>query len=397
MLAHLDCFSGVSGDKFLGALVGAGLPVDTLRERLAALDLPGWSIDAAGVTRDGIAGTLVTVRVDADQPSRTWSSIRTLIEDSALAAPARDDALRAFGLLAEAEAAVHGVAVDDVHFHEVGALDSIIDIVGTAVGLRELGVDAVWATPVRLGHGTVETAHGTLPVPAPATGRLLEGLPVYAGDIAGEMTTPTGAALLRAFVTRWAPLPPSRIVAEGFGAGTRQIGGLPNLLRMTLAEPEPDAAWLEEVALLETSIDHVSPEIVAAALALLLEQGALDAWSAPVSMKKGRCGTAVTVVCTPADAARLTAELMRHTGTLGVRRSLQWRAVAPRRLASVATSLGLVRVKIAGEGDSLVVRPESDDVAAIARSSGLPLETAARRLAREAEDAVRAGRDEPRS
>ncbi len=390
MFAYLDCFSGVSGDKFLGALVSAGLSPDVLRERLTGLGLPGWVLRAGPATRGGLAGTLVTVIVAGDQPQRDWAAIRSLIEGSTLTAAAREGALRAFTVLAEAEARVHGVDVERVHFHEVGAVDSIIDIVGTAIGLDELGIDELWASPVRVGHGTVRTSHGELPVPAPATAGLLNGVPTYAGEAEGEMTTPTGAALLRAFVRRYAPMPPSRTIAEGWGAGTRDVPGVANLLRLTVAERDLGGGDLEEVAVLESAIDHVTPELLAAALDILLEEGALDAWATPVQMKKRRLGSEVTVLSRPADAERLTQILIRQTGTLGVRRRLQWRAVAPRRSDTLTTSLGLVRVKISGSGEDLRVRPENDDIVAIARSTGMSLDTVSRRLTREAEALVRA-------
>jgi uncharacterized protein (TIGR00299 family) protein len=394
VFAYLDCFSGVSGDKFLGALLSAGLSPDVLRDRLAELGLPGWSLRVEQVTRGGLAGTRVTVDVDSGQPQRDWAAIRALIEGAALDPAIRDGALRAFGLLAEAEAEAHGVPVDTVHFHEVGAVDSIVDIVGVAVGVHELGVDDVWASHVRVGHGTVDTSHGVLPVPAPATALLLRGVPTYAGDAEGEMTTPTGASLLRAFVTRYAPMPPSRTVAEGWGAGTREVHGVPNLLRLTLSARELGGAELEEVAVLESAIDHVTPELLAAALDMLLEEGALDAWASPIQMKKRRLGSEVTVLARPQDAERLTRALIMQTGTLGVRRRLQWRHVAPRRSETVTTSLGIVRVKVTGHGDALCVRPENDDVVAIARSTGIPLESVARRLTQETETAIRAQEDD---
>jgi uncharacterized protein (DUF111 family) len=205
------------------------------------------------------------------------------------------------------------------------------------------------------------------------------------------MTTPTGAALLAAFVTRWAPMPPMRVSGEGWGAGSRDVPGVPNVLRVSIGERQMGGGELSEVALLETAIDHVTPEHLAAAIALLLEDGALDAFAAPLTMKKGRLGSAVTVIADPDEAERLTQSLMRHTGTLGVRRALAWRSVAPRRSETVETSLGSVRVKVSGEGDSRRVRPENDDVVRIARETGLPLDAVARRLTLEAEGLL--GRD----
>jgi uncharacterized protein (TIGR00299 family) protein len=396
VFGHLDCASGISGDKFLGALIDAGVSPDSLRERLSVLPLSGWALETERVTRGGLAGTLVSVAVEEDQRSRDWAAIRGMLEGARLDARVRDDALRTFALLADAEAAAHGVEAEDVHFHEVGAVDSIIDIVGVAIGIAELGLEELWATPVRLGHGTVVTAHGELVVPAPATSRLMRGVPVYAGEAPGEMTTPTGAALLRAHVTRYAPLPPMTVTAEGWGAGSRDVEGVPNVARLLIGEREMGGGDLEEVVVLETAVDHISPEHLAAALDVLLAEGALDAWATPVTMKKRRLGSEVTVLAAPHDAERLSQALMRHTGTLGVRWALTWRSVAPRDSRTVETTSGPLRVKVAGTGAALRVRPENDDVVRIARETGEPVDVAARRLAAEAElalweDAVPAG------
>jgi uncharacterized protein (TIGR00299 family) protein len=387
MFAYLDCGAGISGDMFLGALVGAGLDPDVLRERLGALDLSGYSIEVGEVRRAGLPGTKIDVVVGARQPSRDWRAIRALIEGSGLEAAVAARALGAFTRLARAEAEVHGVETDAVHFHEVGAVDSIVDIVGTAIGLRELGIDELWCSPVRLGSGTVTAAHGELPVPAPATARLLLGIPVFAGELEGELTTPTGATLVAEFAGRFAPLPPMRIVAEGWGAGSRDHA-IPNLARLLVGELELGGGGLTEVALLQSVIDNATPELLAATIDIALEQGALDAWSEPVTMKKARLGTEVTVLANVRDAARLTDLLMLHTGTLGVRRTLTWRRTAPRRVETIDTSLGRVRVKVQGSGPSLRVRPENDDVVAVARATGLPLDRVARTLTTEAEAAL---------
>ena len=384
MFGFLDCFSGVSGDKFLGALVGAGLDPDVLREQLALLDVGGYAIEVCRVHKAGMPGVKVEVIVEGGQRSRDWGAIRELIGGSRLPDPVKQHALDAFGRLAVAEAEAHGVEVDDVHFHEVGAVDSIVDIVGVAIGVVELGIDELWSTPVRLGHGMVSTSHGMLPIPAPATAGLLRGVPVYAGELEGEMTTPTGAALLRALVTRYAPMPPMSVGAEGWGAGSRDLP-IPNLLRLTLGEPELGGGGLTEIAVLETSMDHVTGELLAATLDIALAEGALDAWAEPIRMKKGRVGTEVTVLARLEDAARLTELLMLHTGTLGVRRTLTWRQVDSRRIETIPTTLGTVRVKVQGSGAGLRVRPENDDVVAIARATGMPLDRVARTLTEQAE------------
>lgn len=390
MFGYLDCFSGVSGDKFLGALVAAGVPLETLRERLTALPIGGYELRARTVSKNGMAATKIDVAVTEEQPVRHWRDIRSLIESSDLAADVKAGSLRVFARLAEAEAAAHGVDVEAVHFHEVGAIDSIVDIVGTVIGLSELAIGELWATPVRLGHGTVVTSHGELPVPAPATSRLLQGIPVYAGELEGEMTTPTGAALVAALVSRFAPMPPLRVRTEGNGAGTRDFA-IPNVLRLSVGELEMGGGGLSEVAVLQSVIDNATPEVIAAALAMALEDGALDAWADPVAMKKGRIGSEVTVLARTGDAARLTDLLMRHTGTLGVRRRMEWRQTAERRIETVETSLGSVRVKVQGSGPESRVRPESDDVAVIARRTGMALDRVARILTDEAEAALGLG------
>jgi uncharacterized protein (TIGR00299 family) protein len=387
VFAYLDCSAGISGDMFLGALVGAGLDPGLLRERLAALDVGGYAIEVSQVRRAGLPGTKVDVIVEAGQPSRDWGAIRALITGSGLADPVKARALAAFERLAVAEAAVHGTEVDAVHVHEVGAVDSIVDIVGVVIGLDELGIGEMWCSPIRLGHGTVMTSHGELPVPAPATAHLLTGLPVFAGELPGELTTPTGATLVAQFADRFAPMPPMRVISEGWGAGGREHA-MPNLARMLVGEPEMGGGGLTEVAVLESVIDNCTPELLAATIDLALSDGALDAWSEPVSMKKGRLGTEVTVLARVEDAVRLTELLMTHTGTLGVRRTLTWRQTAPRRVETVETSLGAVRVKVQGAGPSLRARPESDDVVAIARAHRLPLDRVARILTDEAEAAL---------
>jgi len=395
VFAFIDCFSGASGDKFLGALVGVGLDPEVLRRQLALLDVGGYTLEVSEVRKAGMAGVKVDVVVEDGQRSRDWRAIRELITASRLSDAVKRRALDVFGRLAVAEAAAHGVEVDAVHFHEVGAVDSIVDIVGTAIGVVELGIDEIWATPVRLGRGMVSTSHGMLPIPAPATAELLRGVPVYAGELDGEMTTPTGAALLRSLVTRYAPMPPMTIASDGWGAGTWDLP-IPNLLRLTLGTAELGGGGLTEIAVLQSSIDHVTAELLAATLDIALAEGALDAWADPISMKKGRVGTEVTVLARIEDAARLTDLLMLHTGTLGVRRTITWRQIDVRRVETVSTTFGTVRVKVQGTGASLRVRPENDDVVAIARSSGLPLDRVVRMLTEQAETVLRErGSDAP--
>jgi len=328
-----------------------------------------------------------------DQPDallRHWSDIRSMLEGAALEPAVRGGALRTFTLLAEAEARVHGCAIDDVHFHEVGAADTIVDIVGVAAGLHALGIERLVCTSVALGNGTVSTSHGVLPVPAPATAALLEGVPAYGGDIASELTTPTGAALLRAFVDEYGSMPEMTIHATGTGAGTRDIG-VPNIARILIGDPPEPASiepGIEEVVLLESNIDHLSAEHLAYAADQLLSSGALDVWQTPIVMKKGRAAVTLSVLATVDTAPTLAVGIMSETGSLGVRVMPVRRHIAERKIAEVETSLGRIQVKTWQIGDRHGVRAEFTDVARIAAGSGRPAAEIAALLAAEARTAL---------
>lgn len=394
MIAYLDCFSGISGDKFLGALVDAGVPVAALQDAIDAV-LPGeCGIAAERVVSAGIAATRVSVRETREQPARTWAAIReSIVGADGMDPGVRERALAVFTVLAEAEADVHGVGLESVHFHEVGAVDSIADVVGTCAGLTALGVTRLVCSPVAVGSGTVTTAHGVLPVPAPATAALLAGVPVYAGAAASELTTPTGAALVAVLADAFGPMPAMRPARSGYGAGTRTLAAadgsalrVPNVARITLGESadvpayrDPLEGWddspridltPEDVVVLRTNIDHISAERIAYAIGRMMDLGALDAWARPIRMKKGRLGTEVTVLASPGAASDLAAALVRETGTLGVRVDPRERLVAQRESFTVQTLLGPVRVK-RGPGDA--VRAEHDDLAALASANDMPL------------------------
>lgn len=400
MFAYLDCSSGISGDKFLGALIDAGFSADTLADTLARLDLGDFELRVERVSRGGISATHVEVVAEEQQPQRSWLDIRSLLADSALTERVKAGALAAFGMLAEAEGRVHGVPAEDVHFHEVGALDSIVDVVGVAAGLAALDVEELVASPVATGFGTVSTAHGTLPVPAPATAELLIGVPAFTGGVEGELTTPTGAALVCTFATGCGPMPLVTPVAVGYGAGFRELP-VPNVACITLAEHGAAAEATPEVlpggtdgrpgvrseivTVLETNLDHLTPEHVAFSAEKLLEEGALDVWRTPIVMKKGRAAVTLSVMVEPERAERFSALIMELTGALGVRRTTVPRDVAPRIAATVETRFGPVRVKVATIGGTRRIRPEHDDVAAIARREGLPVDEVARLLTAEAE------------
>ena len=398
MIGFLDCATGISGDKFLAACIDAGASLDAVNAAVAAV-APEAVVRTKPVLRSGITALSVTVDSTAIDPrSRTWSSIRETIEAAGLAPDVGDRALAAFTLLAEAEARVHGTDPANVHFHEVGAVDSIADVVGVAAALADLGLTRLVCSPVAVGSGTVTTAHGILPVPAPATALLLEGVPVYAGPAPGEATTPTGAALVRAHATEFGPLPAMVLGATGHGAGTRETPPVANVARLLLgretapvASADADAAGAaghtadsplteEAVVELATTVDHVTAEDLAVCLERVLDAGALDAWQTPAHMKKGRLGAEVTVLADPSDATRLATLLAELTGTLGVRIAPMTRLVVARESRTVTTSLGTVRVKIAGRGAWRRARVEHDDIAAIARERDLPPDRVARTL-----------------
>jgi uncharacterized protein (TIGR00299 family) protein len=368
--AHLDCSSGVSGDKFLGALLDVGtqtgvFTADDLAELAVAL-VPEATVEVATTNTHGIMATAIKVDAGHIEHSRSWRDIRALIESQ----PAgRDKALLVFGELARVEAQVHGCAPDNVHFHEIGAADSIIDIVGVCAALDALDIETLYATPPALGSGTVETQHGALPVPAPATAALLLGMPTSMSAATGELTTPTGAALLK-LAAGFGPVPPLMPEAIGYGAGTRDIGQ-PNICRLLLGELDADALTAtprpDATVLLETNIDHITPEAVAFAGEELLAEGALDVWVTPIAMKKGRAGLTLSLLTVPDRAEHFAARMMKLTGTLGVRVSEQPRLIAERESATVQTPWGPIEVKL-GSGR---IRPEHEDIARIAREHGL--------------------------
>ena len=399
-VAYLDCSTGVSGDKFLGALLDAGetggeFTTEHLRAIVADL-APEARVSVERVLSGGVSALSVRVSADRDETHRHWGDIRKLIagaDPAVLGEAARESALRAFEALAIAEAAVHGVDVDRVHFHEVGAIDSIVDIVGVCAGVHALGIAGeLTAGTVAVGSGTADTAHGILPVPAPATAALLAGIPIVAGPATGELTTPPGATLVAELAGSFGVMPSMTPELLGYGGGTRDLG-MPNICRITIGEPamaqaQPDApdAPLEPVVLLETNIDHIPAEELAFAAEELLGDGALDVWQTPIVMKKGRSAIMLSVLSDPSLADALAARIIELTGSLGVRRSTLERSCAPRDVRDVATPWGQARVKVGGGR----VRPEHDDVARIAREHGLPYAAVSREIVRLAQtpDAV---------
>lgn len=384
---YFDAFAGVSGDMTVGALLGLGLELEDLRAQLAALPLHGYALRAERRLVNAITAVKFDVDVDgahghgrehghAHEPGhahRSFAEIRAMIAGSGLAARVRETALAIFGRLAEAEAHVHGVPVEAVTFHEVGAVDSIVDIVGTAIGLAALDVDRVYASPLPLGSGLVGSQHGVIPVPGPATVELLRGFPVRVGDGASELITPTGAAIVAALVRPDQPVPPLQIEAVGYGAGTRTLPDRPNVLRLLLARVVPAAAG-DEVIEIAATIDDANPELYAHALEALFAAGARDAWLVPAQMKKQRPGVVLHALADAGARDAVAAAILRETTAIGLRFHAVQRVVLPREVVSVATAYGPVRVKIAIAPDGTRnVAPEYEDCRRVAAERGVAL------------------------
>ena len=417
-IAYLDCFSGISGDMFLGALVDAGVPFELLQQTVAVLNV-GATLERSLVERSGISATKIDVLVNGqkDMPREEFWAARHKhsdadgLHDDAHAgelarrqfhgrhlaqileiitcAPISDSAKRTasaiFTELGEAEARVHNVAVEKVHFHEVGASDAIVDIVCAAVGAEALQVSRIVSSPLNVGGGTVKCAHGTIPVPAPATLELLKGIPVYSGEVQKELVTPTGAAIVRVLAIDFGARPPMTVEEIGYGAGARDFAGHSNVLRLVVGdtvEASPSAGGpqtnetQQEIAVLEANLDDLSPQIIGYTAERLLAAGAMDVFTTAIQMKKGRPGTLFTVLTNPQDEARMRGILFTETSTLGVRSRREYRQASARRHESVQTPWGAVRIKIGSLRDTdLNVAPEYEDCRRIAAERNLPLKT----------------------
>lgn len=370
---YYDCFSGISGDMNLGALVDLGVDPAYLRAELAKVALSGYRLDIRREGRGGLSGTRVEVVTQAKQPHRHLAEILELIEGSSLSSPVQELGEHIFRRLAEAEARVHDIAPEAVHFHEVGATDAILDILGAAIAIQSLGVDSILSSSVELGSGVARCQHGLLPVPAPATLELLRGVPTSRGGQPFEATTPTGAAILTSLVSAFEDRPrliPQRI---SYGIGAKE-GALPNVLRLILGEP-PDQRPRERLCLLESQLDDMNPEWYEYVLERLFAAGARDAWLTPLIMKKGRPGTAIGVLCDGALAHILTELLLRETSTLGVRCHEVEREALEREIIEVATRFGPVPVKLAYlQGRRLKAKPEYEVCKRLAQEHQVPIQ-----------------------
>jgi len=370
-IAYFDCLSGISGDMILGALVDLGVPLESLKAQLQNLKLKGYNLEARIEEIHHLRATQVEVKVSGAQPDRHLADIRRILEESPLSEGIREKALVVFDRLAEVEAAIHGVSKEEVHFHEVGAVDAIVDVVGSLIGLEILGVEKVYSSPVSLGSGHIKAAHGVLPVPSPATLKLLEGFPVRKTNIPAELATPTGVAILTTLAEK-SDVPTFQLQKVGYGAGHRKLKEIPNLLRIFLGEVQiPGSA--EQLLLVETNIDDMNPELYPHVMERLFESGALDVYLTPVIMKKGRPGMVISALIPMESREVLIQTLYRETTTLGVRVTPVQRWKLPRDIRVVSTPLGEVRVKVSYLDNHIQMTPEFEDCRRIAREKGMPL------------------------
>jgi hypothetical protein len=382
-ILYLDCSAGVAGDMMLGGLIDAGLPLDTLRAALGSLMLPGWTLESACVTRGGVRATKFAVHGPHDPHAgsgsadrhhhRTIAEICALVESAALPSRVRRRTCELFTRLAEVEASIHLVSIEKVHLHEVGALDSIVDIAGSVFGLDWFAPERIVASPLNVGSGSVETAHGRLPVPAPATAALLTGVPVYSSGIEAELVTPTGALLVSGHADAYGPLPPMRITSVGSGAGDRDTPGSPNVLRVFIGDSALATA-ADRILVLECEIDDMNPQVFGHVMERLYAAGALEVFYTAVQMKKNRPGTLLTVLARPGDRETIASIVFRETTSIGLRYREADRLCLERDVVGIDTPLGHVRFKVARLGGDVVnVAPEFEDCARLANEHGVPV------------------------
>jgi len=371
---YFDCFAGASGDMILGAMVAAGVDPEALQKELAKLNVEGFKLEFQTVDRSGLSATYARVETVHEHKHRHLSHIVKIIDESDLSASVKQRAKQIFGQLAEAEARVHNEPVDHVHFHEVGALDAIVDIVGASICFEMLGIERFVSSPLHVGSGMVEMAHGRFPVPPPAVAELLKGVPFYSGDIKGELLTPTGAAIITTVCNEYGPTPALQLETIGYGAGTREYEKFPNVLRVMVGEsknarPEDEKLWM-----LETNVDDASPQIIGHMMDKVFELNALDCYFTPVQMKKNRPGVLLSLLCAEDKKEALMNLLFTETTTLGVRSyEVQRRALA-RSITRVQTQYGAIDVKVARLNGRVVNEtPEFEQCKQAARDAGVPL------------------------
>lgn len=376
-IGYFDCFSGASGDMILAACISAGADLDALRSQLAGLNVAGFRLEARPIRKQGFAATQVEVAIDAaaDKPHRHLKHVREIIQSSKLPASVRDRAIAVFTRLAEAEAAVHGTTIEKVHFHEVGAIDAIVDIVGASLALELLGIEQIRCSPIPTGSGTVTCDHGVMPVPAPATAELLKGVPLAGCDEVGELTTPTGAAILTTLAGDYGPLPTMRIERIGIGAGRRDGAKRANILRLMVGEMTSASEDEEdEILVIEANLDDVSAQVIGHLYDALFEVGALDVYTAPVHMKKNRPGTLLTVLAPQHVRNEIETILFVETTTFGIRTHHCSRRKLARTFDTVQTPAGSIRIKVGRRGGRVMTAaPEFEDCRQAAAATGRPL------------------------
>ena len=370
-VAYLQAAAGAAGDMFLSALLDAGMPFELLEENLRKLALPHWSMRPRRVVRGAISATWLQVETIPERGQRGLPEIREIICAAGLERAVEDRALDMFERLGRAEAEIHGVPLERVHFHEVGAVDAILDLVGAAVGIEWMAAGSITVSPINVGSGQVDTAHGLLPVPAPATLALVTAAeaPIYSGQEPVELLTPTGAVILTSIASNYGSIPAMRPTALGYGAGTANLA-IPNVLRVVIGDGDADAGY-DSVVVLETNVDDASAEALGFAAERCLTAGALDVWMVPIQMKKFRPGTALHVICRPDTAEQIEAVIFAETGTLGIRRRLVERRILDRTVATVQTAFGPIRVKFSA--DANLASPEYEDVREAALAHRRPL------------------------
>ena len=372
--AYFDCYSGISGDMILGALVDLGVDPGKIRKALKTLDLKGYKLKTSRVQRGLIAGTKVQVRLtkSSHHPARKYSDIKKLIADSDLSSTAKKNSLEIFKRIAQVEAAIHDTTMEKIHFHEIGAVDSIVDIVGGVVAIESLKLDKIYASPLNVGEGFVQCDHGCLPVPAPATLKLLQGIPVFSNGIKKELTTPTGAAMIGFYADKFGSLPAMKIVGDGYGAGDHIIAEMPNMLRVVLGEISAESD--EELVLIETNIDDMNPEFYEGTMESLFKAGALDVYLTPIIMKKSRPANKISVLSSETDRQAMTEILLHETSSFGVRYFRIGRTVLEREMKTVNISWGSVRIKIGKfNGKVIQISPEYEDCKKIAYKEKVPV------------------------
>jgi uncharacterized protein (TIGR00299 family) protein len=393
-LAYFDCPSGISGDMVLGAILDAGLELDALREALDGLHLSGYEIEARKVVRGGLAGTLVEVHTQ-DDVERKLTDVLAIIEGSTVPQEVKTTARAIFTRLAEVEARIHGTSVEEVHFHELGGLDAIVDVVGSLLGLRLLGVEGVYASALPLGRGFVRCAHGLLPLPAPATLELLKGVPVYGLDVEAELVTPTGAAIITALANSFGKPPSMRVERVGYGAGQRELP-IPNLLRLIIAHA-PGEFEEDTVVLLETNIDNMNPEFYEHVMGRLFQQGALDVFLTPIQMKHNRPAVMLSVIVGEKDVDEALEVIFAETTTLGVRVQEVGRKKLARESVVIDTCYGPIPVKVARLGGVVKnIAPEYEECRQIAERHHLPLKEVYDEAKRAAERDTKRSSHDPR-